>query len=272
MSEKVAVIGLGLIGKAWAEHLAADGVLSAAWNRTFKSEIRSSIHTLSEVPTHAELLHVCVSDESTLLSVLSEFVNELTSEHTVIQSTTIDPATSDKARALVEGRGALYVEAPFTGSLPAAKERKTIFFVGAKKSIAAKVDPYLARLSSERFLIGDNRQACSIKLAMNLQIASAMAALSEALTISRRSGISDDVFFAVFKKNASYSGLAALKEKKLQENDFQPQFSVKHMAKDLRLLRQEYSYPLLQVVSSALAHAEENGLGDLDFSAIIKTL
>ena len=272
MFEKVAVIGLGLIGKAWAEHLVADGVLSVAWNRTFKPEIRCSIPTLSDVPARAEILHVCVSDEVTLMSVLGEFVKKLHAGHTVIQSTTIDPATSDKAKCLVEQHGALYVEAPFTGSLPAAKERKTIFFVGAENSVAAKVDPYLARLSAERFLIGNNRQACSIKLAMNLQIASAMEALSEALTISRHSGITDEVFFAVFKKNASYSGLAALKEKKLKENDFEPQFSVKHMAKDLRLLRQEHTYPLLQLVAKTLAQAEEQGLGELDFSSIIKLL
>jgi 3-hydroxyisobutyrate dehydrogenase-like beta-hydroxyacid dehydrogenase len=270
MGEKVAVLGLGLIGKAWAEHLAADSVLSAAWNRTFKPEIGCSVHTLSEVPARADILHICVSDEAVLLSVLAEFVNELRPGHIVIQSTTIDPATSDKAKALVEARGALYVEAPFTGSLPAAKERRTIFFVGAERSVATKVDPYLARLSSERFIIGDNRQACSIKLAMNLQIASAMAALSEALTISRRSGITDEVFFSVFKKNASYSGLAALKEQKLKDGDFEPQFSVKHMAKDLRLLRQEHSYPLLQLLSRTLEQAEESGYGDLDFSSIIK--
>lgn len=272
MAEKVAIIGLGLIGRAWAEHLASDGVLTAAWNRTFKPEVRCSVNALSDVPACAEILHLCVSDEATVLSVLSGVVPHLNEGHTVVQSTTIDPATSDEAKKMVEDRGALYVEAPFTGSLPAAKERKTIFFVGAEEKVAAKVDSYLARLSSERFHIGSNRQACSIKLAMNLQIASAMAALSEALTISRHSGIPDEVFFAVFKKNASYSGLAALKEKKLKESDFEPQFSVKHMAKDLRLLRQEHSYPLLQLVSSTLAQAEEAGLGELDFSAIIKML
>lgn len=272
MQQRVGVIGLGLIGRAWASHLASDGVLSVAWNRTPKLDVLCSVPNLSEVPSRAELLHVCVSDEKVLLSVLAELRSGLTPQHTVIQSTTIDPTTSDSAKEIVEGCGATYVEAPFTGSLPAAQERKTIFFVGASADVAEKIDPYLARLSSERFHIGNNRQACSVKLAMNLQIASAMTALSESLTLCRHAGIDDEVFFSVFKKNASYSGMAVLKEKKLRDGDFSPQFSVKHMAKDLRLLRTEAAFPLLELVAERLAHAEREGLGDLDFSAIIKLL
>ena len=70
---------------------------------------------------------------------------------------------------------------------------------------------------------------------MNLNIAGQMQALAESLTLARQAGIADDFYFQVLAKNVSYSGLARLKEAKLKAHDFSPQFSVKHMHKDMRL-------------------------------------
>ena len=52
---------------------------------------------------------------------------------------------------------------------------------------------------------------------------------------ARRAGVTDAVFFDAMGKNAGYSGLTKLKEPKLKAGDFSPQFSVKHMSKDMRL-------------------------------------
>ncbi len=75
-------------------------------------------------------------------------------------------------------------------------------------------------------------------------------------------------------KNVSYSGLARLKETKLKTNDFTPQFSVKHMHKDMRLAVNtgEGELPLLNTLRGCLARAEGEGMGDDDFSALIRLL
>jgi 3-hydroxyisobutyrate dehydrogenase-like beta-hydroxyacid dehydrogenase len=258
----------------WAKHLHADGVLAATWNRSPKVDAPCWTADLTTVPQKANTLHICVSDEAAVLSVVKTLLPHLSSNHLVIQSTTIDPATSEEARVAVEGVGASYIEAPFTGSLPAAQERNTIFFLGASEELVARASTYFARLSSNQFRIGTNKQACSIKLAMNLQIASAMQAMAEGITVCRRAGISDETYFSVFKKNASYSGMAVLKEAKLRANDFTPQFSVKHLNKDLRLLAKdrEDTLPMLNLLRDIVNDAEQAGQGDLDFSSIIKRL
>ena len=108
---------------------------------------------------------------------------------------------------------------------------------------------------------------------MNLQIASVMQALAEALSIARTANISDDVFFEAFKLNASFSGVAALKEPKLRANDFSPQFSTKHMAKDLRLLmtaKSGINAPFLMDLQEVFSQASAAGFSEEDFSALIK--
>jgi 3-hydroxyisobutyrate dehydrogenase-like beta-hydroxyacid dehydrogenase len=108
---------------------------------------------------------------------------------------------------------------------------------------------------------------------MNLNIAAQMQGLSEALTLSRRAGLADEIFFSALAKNVSYSGLVKLKEPKLRAGDFSPQFSVKHMYKDMRLTSRTAAcadFPVLEAVREALKTAEARGLGDEDFSALIK--
>ena len=111
---------------------------------------------------------------------------------------------------------------------------------------------------------------------MNLNIAAQMEALSEAVTLARRAGISDDVFFSALSRNASQSGLAKLKEPKLRSGDFSAQFSVKHMLKDMRLAAGMVSgcedFPVLETMRLRFAAAEQAGLGDQDFCALITLL
>jgi 3-hydroxyisobutyrate dehydrogenase-like beta-hydroxyacid dehydrogenase len=139
----------------------------------------------------------------------------------------------------------------------------------------ADMDAMLGLVSLVRLPIGDHQQATALKLAMNLNIAAQMEALSEAITMARRAGISDDVFFGALARNASQSGLAKLKEPKLRASDFSPQFSVKHMLKDMRLaagIGGCEAFPVLGTMRDRLAAADQAGLGDQDFSVLVTLL
>jgi 3-hydroxyisobutyrate dehydrogenase-like beta-hydroxyacid dehydrogenase len=274
-SGKAAMIGLGLIGSAWAKNLFDDGLLAASWNRSPKPQALLPVQALAELPSKAQILHIVVADEHALGSVLEQLVPQLSSAHLVIQSSTIDPQTSRQLKAKVESRSARYLEAPFTGSLPAAQERKTIFYLGGEAELVERARPYLARLSRSQFHIGSCEQACCLKLVMNLQIASAVEALAEALTIARNAGIPDVTFYEAFRENAAFSGVAALKQAKLCGNDFSPQFSLQHMSKDMRLLAKSAAperYPALRMLREVLTRGEQAGLGEQDFSVVVKLL
>jgi len=153
----------------------------------------------------------------------------------VVQSSTIDPASAEVFCARVRASGAAYVEAPFTGSKPAAEQRASVYFLGGDPPALDLIEPVLSHVSAKRFRVGTPQQAAAIKLSMNLQIATITEALVEGLTFARGAGIADDVFFEVLASNPACSGLVALKGPKLRGADFSPQFSVKHLLKDLRL-------------------------------------
>lgn len=272
---KIGVIGLGIIGRIYARNYAAAGALAGTWNRTPQPSAPQWQDTPEAVVAAADVVQLVVADPPAVAALLARIAPQLGPGKIVVQSSTIDPASSTKFSAVVTARGARYLEAPFTGSGPAAEAKKTVFYLGGDRALMAEVEPLLALTSEHRLIVGTIEQAAAVKLAMNLILAVQMEGICEALTLSRRAGIGDDVFFNVFSKNAGYSGLAKLKEPKLRAGDFAPQFSVKHMLKDLRLATQvndRGDFPALAVARECLVRAERAGLADEDYIAMIKEL
>jgi 3-hydroxyisobutyrate dehydrogenase len=272
----IGVIGLGIIGGTWAKHYEAAGVLAGCWNRTPQPSRPHWKSTPEEVVDAASAVQIVVADPPAVQSLLDRVLPRLGPGKVVIQSSTIDPDSSDRFRAQVEARGARYLEAPFTGSRPAAEQRKTVFYLGGPDDLIAEVLPLLELVSEKRLVIAaEPRKAAALKLAMNLNLAVLLEGLCESLTFARRAGVGDETFFAALAGNAGYSPFAKLKEPKLRTADYSPQFSVKHMHKDLRLASVAAGaskLPLLEAARARLKLAEDRGDADLDFSAIMKLL
>lgn len=270
---KIGVIGLGIIGRIWAGHYHDAGVLAGTWNRTAHPDAPGWMESPEAVVSAADVVQIVVADPPAVESILTRILPKLGPGKIVVQSSTIDPESSTKFKTVVTGTGARYLEAPFTGSKPAAEVKQTVYYLGGDAELIKELEPLFNIVSSARFHIGDNVQACTLKLAMNLNISAQMQALCEALTLVRRAGVSDDVFFGALGKNASYSGLTKLKEPKLRAGDFSPQFSVKHMLKDMRLASRINGcedFPVLDIVRDRLAQADRAGFAEEDFAALIK--
>lgn len=273
--KSIGVLGLGIIGAIWARHYHEAGVLAGAWNRTPKPVCPKSMESAFDVARASDAIQIVVADPQAVSDVIDAILPALDGSKTVIQSSTIDPESSEAFRSQVVAAGARYIEAPFTGSRPAAEEKQTVFYLGAAGPLCDAVERLLACVSSHRLRIGNHRQACALKLAMNLNIAAQMQALVEARAICMRSGINDDVFFDALSRNVSYSGLTRLKEPVLRTNDFSPMFSVKHMHKDMRLasgMAEGADCAVLKTITERLAATETAGYADEDFAALAKLL
>jgi 3-hydroxyisobutyrate dehydrogenase-like beta-hydroxyacid dehydrogenase len=231
---KISVLGLGIIGSAWAKNLIADGHDVRCWNRTRKDFPRFHA-SIQEAVDGADLIIIVVADPPAVQSVLDQIHPKLGPAVLVIQSSTISARWTLLFAEQVQRTGALFLEAPFTGSKPAAEQRQTVYYLGGEPEVVEKARPILESLSGAIFHIGPLGSASSLKLAMNLNIAGVVQSLCESLALSRAAGIPDDVYFAALTRNAARSGISDLKAPKLRQRDYSPQFSLKHMEKDLRL-------------------------------------
>jgi 3-hydroxyisobutyrate dehydrogenase-like beta-hydroxyacid dehydrogenase len=274
-AERVGLLGLGIIGSVWADHYHAAGVLAAAWNRSPKPARPELVSDPSALARAASVVHIVVSDPAAVDALLSAIEAELGPKHLVIQSTTIDPESSSRFASRVKARGASYVEAPFMGSRPAAEQRKIVFLPGGEAAALQRADAVLGVLASVRRSVGTEPQAAALKLSFNLHVAITMQGICEGLNLARQAQLSDDAFFQVLQATALWSGFHGVKEPKLRTRDFAPQFSIKHMLKDIRLatgLATAGTTPLGLAVRKQLEQATERGFSDEDMAALIKVL
>jgi 3-hydroxyisobutyrate dehydrogenase-like beta-hydroxyacid dehydrogenase len=244
----ISVLGLGIIGSAWAKNLIADGHTVRCWNRTPKV-FPNFCASIQEAVSKAEVVIIVVADPPAVQSVLNQIQFNLGPGQLVIQSSTISANWTRQFAEQVRKTGAAFLEASFTGSKIAAEQRQTVYYLGGDAATVEKARPILKSLSSVILHIGPLGSASTLKLAMNLNIAGVAQTLCESLILCRRAGIPDDIYFSALADNVAHSGLADLKEVKLRQRDYSPQFSLKNMAKDLSLALEtaaELSLPLEQ--------------------------
>jgi len=272
--QRIAVVGLGIIGSAWAKNLHTDGLTVRGWNRTPK-DLPFYEKDLTVAIADAEMIIIVVADPPAVESLLNEIVPHLKPGQIVVQSSTISAKWSLQFAQQVEATGASFLEAPFTGSKPAAEARKTVFYLGGSADLVEKAKPVLSRLSAHILHIGPTGTASSLKLAMNLNIAVMAEALSESLSLARAEGISDETFFEALHLNVGRSGFSDLKEPKFRGKDYAPQFSLKHMDKDMRLALEtagDLDLPATKALKSFYNKAMEQNLGEDDFVGVIRLL
>jgi 3-hydroxyisobutyrate dehydrogenase-like beta-hydroxyacid dehydrogenase len=273
---KISVLGLGIIGSAWAKNLIVDGHDVRCWNRTPK-DFPKFHESIQEAVEGAEVIFIVVADPPAVQSVLDQIQARLGRGALVIQSSTISSKWTRLFAEQVQRTGALFLEAPFTGSKPAAEQRQTVYYLGGEPEVIEKARPILEPISSAILHIGPLGSASTLKLAMNMNIAGVAQSLCESLSLCRAAGIPDDVYFNALARNASRSGVSDLKGPKLRQRDYTPQFSLKHMAKDLRLALESAADLSLSLEQTGhLKKIYDQGMGagwaDDDFIGLMRLL
>lgn len=272
---RITVVGLGIIGSIWARHWAAAGHQVTTWNRTPKPEAPGFTADLATAVKDAELIAIVVADPPAVSQVLDVVLPVVAKTAVIAQHSTIGVEDTVAFAARCRTAGVRYLDMPFTGSKPAAEQKQVVYFVGDDDGTLPLVESAYRDVSKARLPMGGVGKASAIKLAMNLMIAGVHQAMAEGFSLAEKSGIPADVFFGALDLNVAKSGVAELKKPKYLSGDYSPQFSVKHLHKDLRLaLRLAKSLGLEQpattTITGLFAQAEARGWGDRDFTTLLE--
>jgi 3-hydroxyisobutyrate dehydrogenase len=242
-SDKIAIIGTGLMGRPMAERILAAGYPLSAYNRTLEkaAPLKDLGAKVAESGVDAILNSSCIvlmlSDYEAIRHVL--FGRDSTgalSGRTFIQMGTISPQESVSLSKDIMKYGGDYLEAPVLGSTPEAMEGKLIVMVGASPDQFERWSVLLSCFGPDPLLIGRVGQAAALKLAMNQLIAGLMSAFSLGLAFVESSGVSADRFMDILRQSAFYAPTFDKKLRRMLERDFSnPNFPTKHLAKDIGL-------------------------------------
>ena len=274
MHKNIGVIGLGIIGRAVAGNLRRKEFPVFVWNRSPRP-VPNFVGSLGELAEMCNYIQIFVSDDEALLQTVEQLSEKLTPRHLVLAHSTVAPDSMCAAAEIVERRGARFVEASFTGSKPAAEKGELVYYVGGTDAALREARTVLEASGKEIVHIGAIGQASAIKIATNMITAASAQAAAEALALVQALGLPLEKFVEAMRANASYSGTLALKLPKMLERDFEPQFSVKHMLKDMQIASQIALSHYLDLGVTAAARDQlveqmQWGHGDDDYSSVVR--
>jgi 3-hydroxyisobutyrate dehydrogenase len=170
-----------------------------------------------------------------------------------------------------------FLDAPVTGTKPHAANGELFFMVGGSSAGFSRAREVLSVLGREVLHLGPAGSGALIKLINNFVCGVEAAAFAEAMNLVNAGGLDRDKSIAVLGNSALASPLIKRMLTSMESNDFTPNFPLKLMRKDIGYAIKEAEacgVPLETAVPAleAFRHAVEKGLGEQDFSAVIKAL
>ena len=279
---RVAFLGLGIMGRGMATNLAKAGHEVSVWNRTPGKEVEGARLAASPVDAAqgAEVVWLCVSDTTAVESVLfgpNGVEQSLTEGMIIADSSTISPSATRNFAERVAKKGAQYVDAPMTGSKPAAEGGTLLFIVGGDEQTVERLKPLFAAMGKKIFRMGDVGKGQSAKLVMNLQIAMIYEGFAEALTLAAKLGVDAETLMPLVNASMVRSGVVEYKSPFVLGRDFTANFPLRLMRKDIRLALEaakeaRVKLPGLETVEDIYEMAIEDGHAELDYAATLLLL
>lgn len=274
VSDRAAVLGLGIIGSRAYAKLAEAGLDVVCWNRTPK-EVPGACATAAEAVEHAGIISLYLKDAPALREVMESIGDHLHEGSVVLNHSTVDLAATKWLEQICISRGCHFLDAPFTGSKLAAGEGQLVYYVGGDGNLAARMDAFLSITSKTRLYCGPAGSATVVKLATNLISACTVQAMAESLAITTSHGVPAETLMRAVSENVSASKLTAMKFPTMVKGDFDTHFSLANMGKDTRYMlalaeAAGVEIPAVAAVSKRMEELCAGGLGDLDYSALAK--
>jgi 3-hydroxyisobutyrate dehydrogenase-like beta-hydroxyacid dehydrogenase len=275
----VGFIGLGRMGQPMVGNLLDAGFPVTVYNRSrerchpFAARGARVADTPAEVARAAQLTITMLADGPAVEQVYGGadgVLAGLAPGDTVLEMSTIGPELARSLAQRAAEPGAVLLDSPVSGSIPAARDAQLVAMVGGDREAFQRARPVLAAITRQQYHLGPSGAGAAMKLAVNALIGVTNLALSEVLVAAERSGIAREMVFDVLSDSAIGSPYIGYKRAAfLNPDEVEVFFTIRLMKKDMRLavdLGRSTDVPMLSVAlaDEALTLAAASGYAEDD--------
>ncbi|MEY3669926.1 MAG: NAD(P)-dependent oxidoreductase [Burkholderiaceae bacterium] len=216
---RVGLIGVGIMGQGIAFNLVTKGfpvaLLDHPGNQPLDELTAAGARvcaSLSEIAEQASVIILCVTGAPEVEAILSGaggLAERLGPGSIVIDCSTSLPSTTLRMAALLQDRGAAFLDAPMTRLAKEAREGRLNLLVGGDPEVLAAVRPVLQAFAENITLVGPVGAGHRMKLLHNYVSLGFMTLLAEAAAHAATAGVDAETFVDVLEKGGGAG--AALK-------------------------------------------------------------
>jgi 3-hydroxyisobutyrate dehydrogenase len=286
MSNRVAILGLGIMGSGMAHRLLSSGFQVAVYsrNREKAKPLADAGAFVAASPAEAaarsEIILSMVADDFASRAVWLGDKGALAGAKPgsiLIESSTLTVEWVKELAAAASQRGCEFLDAPVTGTKPHAESGQLLFLVGGPESALDKVRQVFSVLGRDIVYLGPTGSGALMKLINNFMAAVQAVSFGEALALIKAGSLDRDKAVSILTDGVPGSPMVKRVATRVATGDFTPHFFMRLMAKDVGYAIKEakergLTLPTAAAALSVFQDAIENGRGEEDFTAVVKAV
>jgi 3-hydroxyisobutyrate dehydrogenase len=288
MGERVAFLGLGVMGGPMAGHLLRTGHELAVWNRSpGRLDRFAAAHPEARIAASpsaaaqgADFVFVCVGRDADVREVVlgrDGVLGGLGAGAVLVDHTTASAELARELEGRARERGAGFLDAPVSGGQAGAEQGTLTVMAGGEAAAFERTAPLIASYARRARLLGPAGSGQLAKMVNQVCIAGVLQGLAEGLHFAEAAGLDPLAVVEVISQGAAQSWQMEHRHRTMLAREFDHGFAVEWMRKDLALAlaearRNGAQLPLAALVDQFYADVETMGGRRFDTSSLFLRL
>lgn len=242
----VGILGLGIMGSAYAANLLKGGVAVSGYDPSPEAASRlgaaggTALPGPREVAEAAEVLLFALPSAKVLEATVEAMLPALGPRHVIAEMGTLPIRAKEAARDRVAGTGATLLDCPVSGTGAQAATGDLVVFLSGEEAACDRLRPVLAPMARDIRRVGAFGDGMKVKLVANLLVTIHNLSTAEALIFARRAGLDLDMVYDAVRTGAGGSRMFDLRAPLMIEGRYEPAtMKMEVYMKDLALIMEE---------------------------------
>jgi 2-hydroxy-3-oxopropionate reductase len=281
---KIGFIGLGIMGKPMSKNLLKAGYELVVYNRS-KAKVDEVVAagaqaaaSPKEVAARTEIIITMLPNSPEVKQVVlgeNGIIEGAKAGAVVVDMSSIAPLVSREIAGKLAAKGIEMLDAPVSGGEPKAIDGTLSVMVGGKKEVFERCFPIMKAMAGSVVLTGEIGAGNVTKLANQVIVALNLAAMSEALVLATKAGVSPELVYQAIRGGLAGGAVLEAKAPLVMDRKFNPGFRINLHIKDLQnVLDTSHEIgvplPLTAAVMEIMQALKADGKGDNDHGGLIQ--
>ncbi|CAN5664219.1 MAG: 2-hydroxy-3-oxopropionate reductase [Actinomycetota bacterium] len=285
---RVGFIGLGIMGGPMAKNLIEAGYELTVQNRSYEkaeelakgNPSAAAAKSPREVAENSDIIIMMLPDSPDVEEVVAGedgVLEGMKSGALLVDMSTISPVVTESLAKKVGGKGASMLDAPVSGGDVGAIEGALSIMVGGGESDFERARPLFEVMGKTVTHVGPVGAGQVVKAANQVVVALTIEAVSEALVLASKGGVSPEKVLDVLGGGLAGNKVMEVKREKFLSHTFEPGFRSELHHKDLGIALdagREYgvALPVTAIVDQMFSAMKEKGWGGEDHSSLLRII
>jgi 3-hydroxyisobutyrate dehydrogenase-like beta-hydroxyacid dehydrogenase len=280
----VGVIGLGIMGGAFARNLVTAGwrVVGYDPNPARRREARRAgvdlANNAAEVASAVPIILTSLPKPRALTETVQEIAAARLRSKVVVEMSTFAISDKEKAARALHRAGHVMIDCPVSGTGSQAKNRDLVFYASGNAKTIARLRPVLMAFGRNVFNVGEFGNGSRMKYVANLLVAINNVAAAEAMVLGMKAGLDPGMIVDLVRAGAGNSRVFELRAPMMAKGRYDDvTMKISVWDKDMQVIgdyarKIRVPTPIFNATKGVYIKAMKTGYGAKDTAAVCAVL